>query len=399
MSDRNEQKEVDMDNLIDESTIKALEEVLAGKDPSIFPLLDRFVQVRSKQSIKRAVDSIWVDAWLRTATFATAVTVILGAGLYLAQDAAKTYIKTEALNYANDQIQTRISALNPGDKVEALQHILDAEKSSLIKQHEDVHGLLKESLVAADDTSDTLQRVLKVEENAIGRLAAIESLRGRAAGEFDEMQKQVNAIADSLKGEVSPEKVAKEFARLLADDSSIVNGLLPIGSIMPFGGTNLTIGSRGELRMRKDDPEKRWIACNGATVDRVAFPDLASALGIEADQVTFKLPDLEGVFLRGADPEGIRDPDGRTRVVGSIQTADVGPHKHHVKLTGGEHEHELTHAMAGQGGDTDSDPNGAQNRTSKIGGGSHSHEGWTDDSPGKDTRPVNVSVNFLIKAR
>lgn len=56
-----------------------------------------------------------------------------------------------------------------------------------------------------------------------------------------------------------------------------------------------------------------FLECNGSAFSATQYPQLFAYLG------TGILPDYDGLFLRGRDPEGKHDPEGARRVVGSLQ--------------------------------------------------------------------------------
>lgn len=174
----------------------------------------------------------------------------------------------------------------------------------------------------------------------------------------------------------------------------------PVGTVMAYAG-------------EWDDTREKstnWMLCNGRTIKKTDFMELFEALKPDArkyelneSEGTFRLPDLRGMFLRGLDVEGKRDPEGAKRFVGSSQDPSLAKHRHHVKLEGGSHEHIVKFTAATQrneGGD-DTDEDGARNADFNFkveGDGSHSHDGFTDTDGGSDeTRPLNIAVHYIIK--
>lgn len=71
----------------------------------------------------------------------------------------------------------------------------------------------------------------------------------------------------------------------------------PVGTIIMFYGTTVPDG---------------YLNCNGSSFNPSTYPELAALLG---GSVT---PDLRGYFLRGYDPNAVRDPDGN-RPIGTEQ--------------------------------------------------------------------------------
>lgn len=134
------------------------------------------------------------------------------------------------------------------------------------------------------------------------------------------------------------------------------------GQIVYCAGTNIPSG---------------YLECNGATVSRTTYATLFAAIGatygVGDGASTFRLPDLRGEFLRGAD-RGRGVDSGR--VVGSLQADEIKNHAHPV------------------------------GRTSTAGGGFPAIVGvgegapvdrWTGNAGGGETRPRNVALIPCIK--
>ncbi len=90
-------------------------------------------------------------------------------------------------------------------------------------------------------------------------------------------------------------------------------GTVPVGSVMPYAGKASSV------------PEG-WAVCNGAAMSSKSSPMLYQAIGTlwgngnndDDENTDFNLPDLRGLFLRGAD-DGSRDAYAHARI------ADAGP--------------------------------------------------------------------------
>jgi len=111
--------------------------------------------------------------------------------------------------------------------------------------------------------------------------------------------------------------------------------LVPAGSINAYGGSTAPGG---------------WLICNGQSYPTSTYPNLFAAVGYNwgGTGANFNVPDLRGVFLRGANNMGtgdatdsFADPDAASRVtrlsggetgdnVGSFQLDDVVAHTHDV---------------------------------------------------------------------
>jgi microcystin-dependent protein len=162
-----------------------------------------------------------------------------------------------------------------------------------------------------------------------------------------------------------------------------VKMLVPIGTIMAYGGDT------GNPAVVAQLGKQGWLPCNGAAVSRQDYADLFAAIGTAfgADAQTFRVPDLRGRFLRGTDQGQKRDPDAEGRRadaaggnsgdrVGSVQEDEFKRHTHgYEKFPGREA------------------PN--------IAGGSYwvSAQAQTSPAGGNETRPKNVNVNWIIKAK
>jgi len=83
------------------------------------------------------------------------------------------------------------------------------------------------------------------------------------------------------------------------------------------------------------------LLCNGAAYNRVGtyaalFAKIGIAFGVGDGVNTFNVPDLRGVFPRGADTGRGLDP---ARALGSYQADDYKLHNHDISATSGAHNH------------------------------------------------------------
>ncbi len=218
-------------------------------------------------------------------------------------------------------------------------------------------------------------------------------------GITDSGQRRIALYADTLfaSGRVGIGKTKPD-----ADASLDVNGVVkaksfttaagvplaavPVGTIMAYGGDTTDQKVVGQLQTRG------WLPCDGALLETKNYPDLFSAIGTAFGandaKTAFRVPDLRGRFLRGADQDQGRDPDagsrsliaqgGNRRGVGSLQDDEFKSHSHgYSKFPG-----------------TEVPPNGHA-------GGNHwrAADVQTGTTGGNETRPKNVSVNWIIKAK
>ncbi|OQW99707.1 MAG: hypothetical protein BWK80_62645 [Desulfobacteraceae bacterium IS3] len=245
-----------------------------------------------------------------------------------------------------------------------------------------------------------------------------------------------NVVLGSIVGSIEMAFVGKEtyLEISVGDDAPIsprqrilsvpyaINGC-PAG-VNAFAGPNVPAG---------------WLACNGATVSKLDYPMLFEAIGTawgngyDSNDNTFDLPDLRGLFLRGLNSGSRRDPDasGRTALrrnddggaisntgdnVASFQggatrmpstaettfkTTEAGGHTHSFS----EGKNSTSVGSYIETSDTASTNTDGTNVTRSIGAtdsygknptdGKHTHT--ISDGGDKETRPINVYVNYIIK--
>ncbi len=166
-------------------------------------------------------------------------------------------------------------------------------------------------------------------------------------------------------------------------------GLVPAGSILPFGGEVIPEG---------------WLLCDGSALDKdadggrllhlhaailTAWGDGSTGPGAVPGTTDFNLPDLRGTFIRGVAHGSSNDPDRVSRqalaaggnsgdMVGSTQQDDFKSHRHEHKARGG-------------GG-------GSFNPTGTVTGDANIFNFTPSEySGGNETRPKNAYVNYIIK--
>lgn len=162
---------------------------------------------------------------------------------------------------------------------------------------------------------------------------------------------------------------------------------IPSGVVFPFAGTVAPYG---------------YLVCDGSAISRSDYPALFVALGSGTQHgtgdgsTTFNLPDYRGRFMRGVDGTAGRDPDKATRthpitgvtvggVVGGVQNDENKLHGH-----GGPHN-----ITGNPDGATDSTNDSTYDR-------SYWRGGFLGNKPiptsgGTESRPKNISVNYIIK--
>lgn len=159
---------------------------------------------------------------------------------------------------------------------------------------------------------------------------------------------------------------------------------IPSGVVFPFAGSTAPYG---------------YLVCDGSAISRADYPSLFAALGTSHGSgdgsTTFNLPDYRGRFMRGVDGTAGRDPDKASRThpvtgavvgdaVGSLQNAETGDHTH------------LSSAFSDNGW-----PSGSGDRQNSYyfmnASKGTDYQLPINGNGGSETRPKNISVNYIIK--
>lgn len=181
---------------------------------------------------------------------------------------------------------------------------------------------------------------------------------------------------------------------------TLVGSVIPPGTIQSYGGGTVPQG---------------WLLCDGSTASRSIYSALFAAIGTAHGQgdnsTTFHLPDLRGRFLRGADNMGTgaagRDPDAETRIasntggntgnaVGSVQDYAVEGHEHFTVVNSSTSGDAISasNSLKRQAGNAESGSGYAYNLR---GLSSTPTTGRTSSTGGSESRPQNLSVEYIIK--
>lgn len=179
---------------------------------------------------------------------------------------------------------------------------------------------------------------------------------------------------------------------------------VPVGSVVAFAGqlgTSVPPGppdASPPIGTTSPIEAWGWMACDGRTLQVFDYPELFAVLsylyGGSGD--SFMLPDYRGYFLRGVDAGTGIDPDSSTRTpaaggkatgVGSTQASALLSHKH-------DFPESVPAGVAEEGTDA-----GVPSTTSQLTGVPVADDGSAlgDQVSQKETRPVNVYVNFIIR--
>jgi hypothetical protein len=188
------------------------------------------------------------------------------------------------------------------------------------------------------------------------------------------------------------ETVVAGLRQALDDLNRTIRMSVPIGTIAAYGGNTRDAKIADQLRAQG------WLPCDGRSVKQSDYPDLyqtiGGAFGKDERGGTFDLPDLRGRFLRGVDQGTGRDPDAAVRLA-SGPNGNAGDAVGSVQEDAFK-EHSIQAAFRQVWGGHNQDPLALH----KPYGGSTSTrlETATDPPGGKETRPKNVYVNWIIKA-
>lgn len=192
------------------------------------------------------------------------------------------------------------------------------------------------------------------------------------------------------------EREAQEFNKKM--EMEVINRsgteialMVPIGTIMAYGG-DIEI-SENKKRLE----EHGWLPCDGAKKLVRDYKNLHDVIGnaFGGDGNYFYLPDMQGRFLRGVDQDANRDPDKGMRMssekggnagnkVGSVQEDQIKKHQHKLSKT------IYVHSRSFKGSD---DPDKPLKDRGPF------YMDSTQGTGGEETRPKNIYVNFIIKAK
>lgn len=172
---------------------------------------------------------------------------------------------------------------------------------------------------------------------------------------------------------------------------AVIADMVPIGTIMAYGGDV----TRPEIRKTLED--QGWLPCDGVRKEvskyKILYDIIGNAFGGDANY--FFVPDMRGQFLRGVDylkeneKREFRDPDVNERkhptsgkkvggIVGSVQEDQFKRHTGHLDYL--DYQWTTTNAHT-----TGADK---ARKVNKI-----------DPGGSAETRPKNIYVNWIIKAK
>lgn len=319
----------------------------------------------------------------------------LGYSLYSAANAA-------AQDAARDVAQRRVDELVE-DLLDPQQIERDADAIEATMQDVKVHAALAQGQV--DQAIQGFEREL---EWYRGRLDMATEGASRAEAAVDELSGRLATLDKLVQLESQREAIITEVVTAIRADS--MEQLIAEQAEIPAGF--LVASAAGDQAL----PPGRWLPCDGRFIDlrepgqRELYGDLHAAIGHtwgdggDRFKETFRIPDLRGMFLRGADDRPAadgtgRDPD-RPRAVGSVQL-DAG--QEHTHQDAG---HSHAQRLARSPGDlTVADPahnehaidSVIQTGVGRAQLGGMVATGTDSVRAASETRPVNVAVTWWIR--
>lgn len=171
--------------------------------------------------------------------------------------------------------------------------------------------------------------------------------------------------------------------------NAAISNLVPTGAIMPFAGTTAPAG---------------FLLCDGASISRTTYAALYAVVGVAygtIDGNSFNIPDFRGRFLRGVDGGTARDPDRAARTamntggnagdnVGSIQSSQYALHYHFTAAS-------IDSSTVLSSSNYLASSNSSSPLYTLRGAGAIANVGQSSPSGGNENRPINASVNYIIK--
>ena len=202
------------------------------------------------------------------------------------------------------------------------------------------------------------------------------------------------------------------FTFILIVNNSFAQVQIPVGGIVPYSG-DLSLLDKSQ-----------WVVCDGSALKISEYLELFKVIrwnyGYGNDTVGrsyFSLPDYRGVFLRGVDQGKGIDIDAKTRSlpgnmsvilgdkVGSFQSDAIQKHNH----TDSGHIHKTNATAAiGQVDSDNSDEKAAPPNSptasidlgyARLGDPSDSKTGAGKPRLSLETRPINISVYWIVKVK
>jgi microcystin-dependent protein len=153
--------------------------------------------------------------------------------------------------------------------------------------------------------------------------------------------------------------------------------LNPVGTVNAYMGNSAPTG---------------WFICDGTAKDKEEYAALYTIIGDKygSTATTFNLPDLQGRFLRGHDVTSGRDEDRNSRSINGVTTGNILGSYQDDQIK--NHQHRFTrppwYGVERKGSTSIWGPGKATYSTI---------DGGTKYTGGSETRPENMTVNYIIK--
>jgi microcystin-dependent protein len=162
-------------------------------------------------------------------------------------------------------------------------------------------------------------------------------------------------------------------------DPSILNAIMPTGAVIPFAGSSSPSG---------------FLLCDGSAISRTTYATLFSTIGTTFGSgdgsTTFNIPNTQGIFVRGAGSQSI----GGLTYTGTLGTSQNDATKKNGLGINDSHTHSYVQPLVGGGSQ------GVGGNTSlplTTGGTTGANTAITLTSGDSETRPANISLNYIIK--
>lgn len=192
--------------------------------------------------------------------------------------------------------------------------------------------------------------------------------------------------------------------------------LLPAGVIVAFAGEVSPLGAPPGAAS-SDVERAGWMICDGRALRIAQYPELFAAIAFRyarrgeptclppqpeaAAAATFRIPDLRGTFLRGANGDGAidgvagADPDPQERrLLDGTASHAVGSRQRHALQ---KHEHRFAQVSQATGGAGGPVAGLATEQGETVGDPLPQDNAGELFSSAHETRPGNVAVHYLIR--
>ncbi|WP_244183483.1 tail fiber protein [Xenorhabdus kozodoii] len=258
------------------------------------------------------------------------------------------------------------------------------EEHAQSRNHPDATLQDKGFVVLSNDTgsdSETMAATPKAVKTAYDLASTANNSANNANNVANSANDNANTrLAKDQNGADIPDK--KQFIQNLGIESLMEELSFPVGVPVPWP---------------TETPPEGWLICNGASFDTVRYPKLALAYPSGV------LPDLRGEFIRGWDNG--RGVDAGRQLL-SNQVADIAPHSHRVhrmwssstagaeNLGTGNRIFNSVNTNINYG----ADPRGLGIAIGMGSGGYGYMDNAIANSTGTETRPRNISFNYIVRA-